>query len=645
LGVVLLCSALPALGGEIHRAIEAGDVARVKQILQEDPSAISQPDDSQFRDPPLMVAAATGNVEVARLLLDAGADIDIGDSDNSTALGVAAIRRQGEMVAFLIEKGADVNRRDRKADYPLSFAVYGRDEAIIQQVLDAGADLYFLNPQGETLLHIACGRGVRNLTELLLEKNTQVNAQSEHGDTPLGNAVAGGHAEIAQLLLEHGADPNLGRAGQTSPLFNTLWRDQVECARILLENGAKVDQTVFDSGTVLIYAAERASVEMVQLFIDHGASVDHVDEDGETALVVASAAGHADRVAVLLEAKADPDLGKDEGGRTALQLAALGGYVDVARQLLTAGANPNVATPLGETPLYLAHYYGHEEMAALLADNGAEDSDSKPVDRSLTGLGEVGKKEAVVWFLGHSGWAVKTRNHLMIFDYFPQEIAPAEPGLANGSIVPAEMAGQKVSVFASHQHGDHFTPTMFEWREQVPDITYFLGLQPEEAPPYEHMPERMEKSFGDIKVTTIHSTDAGVGMVVAVDGLTIFHAGDHANGRIGLMDEFTDEIDWLAGNGIRPDICFMGIRGCSLGTPDQVKEGVYYTLKKLRPKVFIPMHAGAEGYAYREFVDECREEFASVQMVTPDNRGDHFVFKKGKIKDPKGEGTRQARAD
>jgi L-ascorbate metabolism protein UlaG (beta-lactamase superfamily) len=154
----------------------------------------------------------------------------------------------------------------------------------------------------------------------------------------------------------------------------------------------------------------------------------------------------------------------------------------------------------------------------------------------------------------------------------------------------------------------------------------------------------MEKSFDDIEVTTIHSTDAGVGMVVKVDDVTIFHPGDHANGKIGLMDEFTDEIDFLADKGIRPDICFMGIRGCSLGQPDEVKEGIYYTLKKLQPKVFIPMHARAEGHLYREFIEECRAEFASIQMVAPDNRGDHFVYKKGKIEDPKDTRTQQARA-
>ncbi|NIO29795.1 MAG: hypothetical protein GTO29_14720 [Candidatus Latescibacteria bacterium] len=644
-GVGLLCCALPALGGEIHRAIEAGDVARVKQILKSDPRAVNHQDNNQFRDLPIHVAAATGNIEIARLLLEAGADIDGGDSDNSTALGVAAMRKHGEMVAFLIEQGADINRRDRKADCPLSFAVYGRDEAIIQQLLDAGADLYFRNPNGETLLHISCQRGVRGLVEHLLDNHAEIDARSANGGTPLGYAAMQGHAEVVQLLLDRGANPNPDQPGEGSPLIFTNWQNKTECARILLENGAKVNYPGYGGNTALLYASENGSAEMVQLLIEHGAAVDHVNEAGETALVKASAGGYADRANALLKANADPNLGTDEGGRTALQLAALGGHLEAARQLLASGADMNAATPAGETPLHLARYYGHGQLAAMLADKGAKSSSPKPADRSLTALSKVGKKEAVVWFLGHSGWAVKTRNHLLIFDYFSQGESPASSGLCNGHINPDEIADQKVAVFASHNHGDHFAPAIFDWREQVADITYFLGLEPENAPPYEHMPERMEKSYGDLKVTTIHSTDAGVGMVVEVDGLTIFHPGDHANGRIGLMDEFTDEIDFLAEKGIRPDICFMGIRGCSLGRPEEVKEGIHYALKTLKPRVFIPMHAGAEGHLYREFIEECKGQFPAIQMVAPDNRGDHFVYEQGKIKDPKPIGTRQARAD
>ncbi len=347
----------------------------------------------------------------------------------------------------------------------------------------------------------------------------------------------------------------------------------------------------------------------------------------------------------LLAAGADPNLGKDESGRTAIQLAALGGYGEVTRKLLAKGANALAATPAGETPLELARYYGNEGAATALIEGGAKNGGAKKTDRSLGALGKVGDNEAVLWFLGNSGWAIKTRNHLVVFDYFVQGENPDEPALCNGHVNPAEIAGEKVAVFASHSHGDHFTPAIFEWQQQVPGISYFLGLRPQNAPAFELMAGRMEKTVGDYKILTIPATDAGVGMVVEVDGITIFHAGDHANGRDGLMKEFKDEIDFIASKGIRPDICLMGIRGCSLGQPPQVKEGVYYTLKTLKPRVFIPMHALDQGQAFAEFVKEAQGQFASVDMAAPYNRGDNLIYKKGKIKDPKPAQPQHARAN
>ena len=58
------------------------------------------------------LAARAGDVEICRLLLAAGAEVDAGDSDNSTALGIAAMWGKEDMVAFLIERGADVSYHD-----------------------------------------------------------------------------------------------------------------------------------------------------------------------------------------------------------------------------------------------------------------------------------------------------------------------------------------------------------------------------------------------------------------------------------------------------------------------------------------------------------------------------------------------------
>ena len=75
-----------------------------------------------------------------------------------------------------------------------------------------------------------------------------------------------------------------------------------------------------------------------------------------------------------------------------------------------------------------------------------------------SGFGKVEVKpgEALVWYLGHCGYAIKTSNHFLIFDYIELEEAPTERGLAKGFIDPEELKDMNVTVFVTHSHLDHY---------------------------------------------------------------------------------------------------------------------------------------------------------------------------------------------
>jgi len=240
--------------------------------------------------------------------------------------------------------------------------------------------------------------------------------------------------------------------------------------------------------------------------------------------------------------------------------------------------------------------------------------------------------EADIWYLGNSGWGIRTKNHFLIFDYFEGAAKPDVPSLANGHIDPAELANLNVVVFASHEHGDHYDTPIFNWRGAIPHITYVLGHRPTDQAGYAYIPPRTDQRVGDLHVRTIRATDAGVGYLIDVDGLVILHAGDHANGVAGLNSAYTDEIDYLASLGRSIDMAFLPITGCSLGTPESVKEGVYYALDRLSPRVFVPQHAGNASFAYREFADNARKAGYTLKIPCADNRGDCFVYKDGSIR-------------
>ncbi len=73
---------------------------------------------------------------------------------------------------------------------------------------------------------------------------------------------------------------------------------------------------------------------------------------------------------------------------------------------------------------------------------------------------------------------------------------------------------------------------------------------------------------------------------------------------------------------------FGGIRGCSLGRPEQVKQGIYYTLEKLQPKLFVPMHSGSHSFSYKEFVETAKNDGIDQKMKYVIHKGDRFKYSK-----------------
>ncbi len=650
LGVLAIpLAALPVGAGEIHRAIEAGDAARVAELIRANPQVIHERDTNPFQDFPMHTAASAGQVEIARMLLDAGAVLDAEDTDASTPLHNACVTRHAEMVAFLLERGASVTRRDRNGAYALSFAAAGGDTAVVRMVLEAGADLFHRSPTGVSLLHFAALRNLTALADTLLAHGEDVNARTAQGETPLVWAVVRDQLDMAEKLLAHGARPGLGNEHGETPLHSAAARGNLEMGRLLLAWGANPNQgtgrgwdprplhyTCFATGPGRPQLQHQA--EFARLLLAHGADPnDHTG--GDYAINMAAGNGLTDVVAALLESGAQTEVPEDQFGCLPLHIAALRGYPEIARLLLDRGAQVGAKNARGETAFDLAACYGQRDVAELLLARGAAGR-LPGTDQGLAAFADLAEKEAVVWFLEHSGWAVKTSNHLLVFDYYESRPAPVHAGLCNGTINPAELAGENVMVFASHEHGDHYSPVIWTWREQLPEATYVLGFEPTPArpgqpqvatPPHEFVGPRQTRTIDGVTITTIESNDTGVGFWVQVDGLTIFHAGDHANRSRDWSTPFKEEIDWLAAKNARPDIAFFPISGCGFGDQEAVKMGVYYALETLEPRVFFPMHSGDMNTRYQTFVQECRGRFPKTRMEAAAIKGDRFHYSKGAI--------------
>jgi len=145
---------------------------RVAQEIEKDPGYLTA--ESGFGWAPRHFAAYAGNLEVAKLLLDRGAEIDrrANNKFRNTPLQVSLLTAQEEMAAFLVARGANVR---------------------IEQ------------DEGFTALHEAAQIGSERLIALLLDAGADPNSRGKDGRTPLAMARKGNHAAAAKLLKSRGA--------------------------------------------------------------------------------------------------------------------------------------------------------------------------------------------------------------------------------------------------------------------------------------------------------------------------------------------------------------------------------------------------------------------------------------------------------
>jgi hypothetical protein len=119
---------LPGLCGPIHEAARNGDVKKVELLLKEQPNLISSKED-KYGQTPLVIAAFNNRLDVAKLLLTKGADVQIQTNNGSTALHLAAAKGNLEMVKLLLEHKALINALDRDGWSPMHSALtYGHQD-------------------------------------------------------------------------------------------------------------------------------------------------------------------------------------------------------------------------------------------------------------------------------------------------------------------------------------------------------------------------------------------------------------------------------------------------------------------------------------------------------------------------------------
>jgi ankyrin repeat protein len=383
-------------------ASEAGHIPVVKIFLADNRTFLDSRDNNGRA--PLAWAALKGHKEIAQMLLEKGADVNIQDKDGKTSLQWALENGHKEMAQMLLENRADVNIQDNAGKTSLLWASKEGHKEIAQMLLDKGADVNIQDKDWKTSLLWASKEGHREIAQMLLDEGADVNIQDKDWKTSLLWASKERHKEIAQMLLEKGADVNIqDKDGKTSLLWASKEGDK-EIAQMLLDKGAdvkiqdeyrktsllwaleerhnEITQILFDKGvdvnvqdgygrTPLLWASKNGDKEIVQMLLDNGADANAQDFHGRTPLLSALKKGHAEIAQILLAKEADINVQDDDGG-TPLLWASIYGHKGITQMLLDKGADVNAQDKYERTPLLWASIYGHKGITQMLLDKGAD---------------------------------------------------------------------------------------------------------------------------------------------------------------------------------------------------------------------------------------------------------------------------------
>jgi ankyrin repeat protein len=359
---------------------------------------------------PLMTCAKSGRADAVRRLLEYGAAIDAREpAQNQTALMWAASEHQLDVAKALIEAHADLKAHSKQGFTAIHFAARRGDREMVQLLLDSGVNVNILTQADQG--------AATNTTKRAVQIGGPKTAGA-NGYTPLLVATVKGQVSLAIFLLEHGADPNIGDAGFT-PLHwaSTEWETytanrvygledamsgipdreaKLRLVNALLAHGAKVNARMTKAqpsiaggyedpvgATPFLLASSVDDLEMMQLLLKGGADPKLVTATNATAIMAATGLNHGIGESAVTEAQALPavkfllDLGLDPKGATtsgenALFGPAYRGWNTLLAQLIDLGVDVNAVSKAAVTPWLAAAGFGDRLGGVLYNKEGAD---------------------------------------------------------------------------------------------------------------------------------------------------------------------------------------------------------------------------------------------------------------------------------
>ena len=292
---------------------------------------------TSWGDTPLHQAAGHGHVRILELLLSNGADVTAQDCAGNTSLHMASFdwsqnvacdmfNSMGQetwrwieikveksdlslnVTRLLLDHGADVNAVDIRGETPLHNAVINGQKSLTQLLLASGADVTLVNQDGNAPLTLASEYGDEEITRVLLEHDLQRQVQNGITNTAMRTAAYEGRFSLVKILLSRSLEENLLHPEGRTPLHMSAFLGSLECLVYFENDGLNLEVLDKQKRTCLHIAAastQEGSCAIVKYLLGRGLNPRQSDVHGWTPLLWAAKGGNTTNIQKLLEADAD----------------------------------------------------------------------------------------------------------------------------------------------------------------------------------------------------------------------------------------------------------------------------------------------------------------------------------------------------
>ncbi len=573
--IILVFLTVSLYSQTMHEAIKKGDLQEVKSLVKADEYLINIKYKIEKPMPiiwmaeevtPLFDAVLYGRYEIIKYFIKQGVDL----KKSNYALFLALLQKGKKIKSLLINNGARFVNDTAPHMRPniLTSAVwFYPDLKLVEQIIELGGGL-----------------------------ELDWGDEGNYTHTPLGMATRHGKFSIAKLLIKNGAKLNLSRNNGQIGLHDAIYYSRRTEDKI-----------------------KGYSSELLTFLLENGGDKNHRDNNGFLPVEYAAIEGVPAALKILWDKNYDINQ-RDFSGMTLLHKTVIRGYLECVEFLLSKGFDVNAEDNSGNSPLSYANKYGHIKVSDYLRSRGAESENLLPVvniDKLLSEKLETG--QAYIWYLGRTGWAVKTKNNLILKPWEWGEYDPDNPSLANGNIVSDELIDQNVlflsetKVAESQVTEDRFLRTEsseFNITVVSDNVSESKQVKSVKIKPLEKM------MIGSVEMVK----DEFDNLLLISDGVKIFFKGY----KDPVDQEFMKTL-------VSSDLAFFTVWGSRGELPPSSIEKAELNIKTYKPETLFSQSVYTGSFYHYELSRQLKERGHKINLPVNKFPGDCFFYDNGKI--------------